>query len=227
MNLYIRYFAHEAFVKSVEEAADFLRTIPEIKVEQSLINRINAFYIGSSIYPYHLKVSFNNYVIIIKSDAQSMEEFKEQQKKREEQKNDPKHPGVMTERRRTIQDILNEPRYGWYEASLTFKRVVLIPETSKVQYKDTLFRVRVKAQSAMDCYNRIVDHLRNRQDVDSRSQFPSSKSSNFYYTYLGESLDNINQNAQTFPTEEPEDDTDLKDLIPEEKRTFSEPGLFD
>ena len=227
MNLYIRYFAHEAFVKSVEEAADFLRTIPEIKVEQSLINRINAFYIGSSIYPYHLKVSFNNYVIIIKSDAQSMEEFKEQQKKREEQKNDPKHPGVMTERRRTIQDILNEPRYGWYEASLTFKRVVLIPETSKFQYKDTLFRVRVKAQSAMDCYNRIVDHLRNRQDVDSRSQFPSSKSSNFYYTYLGESLDNINENAQTYPTEEPEDDTDLKDLIPEEKRTFSEPGLFD
>ena len=227
MNLYIRYFAHEAFVKSVEEAADFLRTIPEIKVEQSLINRINAFYIGSSIYPYHLKVSFNNYVIIIKSDAQSMEEFKEQQKKREEQKNDPKHPGVMTERRRTIQDILNEPRYGWYEAGLTFKRVVLIPETSKFQYKDTLFRVRVKAQSAMDCYNRIVDHLRNRQDVDSRSQFPSSKSSNFYYTYLGESLDNINESMQTSPTEEPEDDTDLKDLIPEEKRTFSEPGLFD
>ena len=214
-------------MKSVEEAADFLRTIPEIKVEQSLINRINAFYIGSSIYPYHLKVSFNNYVIIIKSDAQSMEEFKEQQKKREEQKNDPKHPGVMTERRRTIQDILNEPRYGWYEASLTFKRVVLIPETSKFQYKDTLFRVRVKAQSAMDCYNRIVDHLRNRQDVDSRSQFPSSKSSNFYYTYLGESLDNINESMQTSPTEEPEDDTDLKDLIPEEKRTFSEPGLFD
>lgn len=214
-------------MKSVEEAADFLRTIPEIKVEQSLINRINAFYIGSSIYPYHLKVSFNNYVIIIKSDAQSMEEFKEQQKKREEQKNDPKHPGVMTERRRTIQDILNEPRYGWYEASLTFKRVVLIPETSKFQYKDTLFRVRVKAQSAMDCYNRIVDHLRNRQDVDSRSQFPSSKSSNFYYTYLGESLDNINETMQTSPTEEPEDDTDLKDLIPEEKRTFSEPGLFD
>ena len=68
MNLYIRYFAHEAFVKSVEEAADFLRTIPEIKVEQSLINRINAFYIGSSIYPYHLKVSFNNYVIIINAD---------------------------------------------------------------------------------------------------------------------------------------------------------------
>ncbi len=227
MNLYIRYFAHEAFVKSVEEAADFLRTIPEIKVEQSLINRINAFYIGTSIYPYHLKVSFNNYVIIIKSDAQSMEEFKDQQKKREEQKNDPKHTGVMSDRRRTIQDILNEPRPGWYEASLTFKRVVLIPETSKFQYKDTLFRVRLKAQSAMDCYNRIVDHLRNRQDVDSRSQFPSSKSSNFYYTYLGETLDNVQSSVQAPQTVQQDEEADLKDLIPESKRTFSEPGLFD
>ena len=225
MNLYIRYFAHEAFVKSVDEAVDFLRTIPEIKVEQPLINRINAFYTGTSIYPYHLKVSFNNYVIIIKSDAESMEEFKDQQKKREEQKNDPKHAAVVTERRRTIQDILNEPRYGWYEASLTFKRVVLIPETSKFQYKDTLFRVRLKAQSPMDCYNRIVDHLRNRQDVDSRSQFPSSKSSNFFYTYLGETLDKAAA-SEPAPQEPVEDDPDIKDLIPESKRTFSEPGLF-
>ena len=225
MNLYIRYFAHEAFVKSVDEAVDFPRTIPEIKVEQPLINRINAFYTGTSIYPYHLKVSFNNYVIIIKSDAESMEEFKDQQKKREEQKNDPKHAAVVTERRRTIQDILNEPRYGWYEASLTFKRVVLIPETSKFQYKDTLFRVRLKAQSPMDCYNRIVDHLRNRQDVDSRSQFPSSKSSNFFYTYLGETLDKAAA-SEPAPQEPVEEDPDIKDLIPESKRTFSEPGLF-
>ena len=156
-----------------------------------------------------------------------MEEFKEQQKKREEQKNDPKHSGVMPDRRRTIQDILNEPHYGWYEASLTFKRVVLIPETSKFQYKDTLFRVRLKAQSAMDCYNRIVEHLRNRQDVDSRSQFPSSKSSNFYYTYLGETLDNVQANVQPPQEVQQEEEADLKDLIPESKRTFSEPGLFD
>lgn len=225
MNLYIRYFAHEALVKNVEEAADFLRTIPEIKVEQSLINRINTFYTGTSIYPYHLKVSFNNYVIIIKTDALSMEEFKDMQKKREEQKTDAKHIGTAQERRRTIQDILNEPHPGWYEVSLTFKRVVLIPETSKFQYKDTLFRVKLKAQSALDAYNRVVDHLRNRQDVDVRSQFPSPKSSNFYYTYLGDSPNNVKE--EEVKNTQAEEEADIKDLIPESKRTFSEPGLFD
>ena len=103
--------------------------------------------------------------------------------------------------------------------------MVLIPETSKFQYKDTLFRVRLKAQSPMDCYNRIVDHLRNRQDVDSRSQFPSSKSSNFFYTYLGETLDKAAA-SEPAPQEPVEEDPDIKDLIPESKRTFSEPGLF-
>lgn len=225
MNLYIRYFAHEALVKNVEEAADFLRTIPEIKVEQSLINRINTFYTGTSIYPYHLKVSFNNYVIIIKTDALSMEEFKDMQKKREEQKTDAKHTGTAQERRRTIQDILNEPHPGWYEVSLTFKRVVLIPETSKFQYKDTLFRVKLKAQSALDAYNRVVDHLRNRQDVDVRSQFPSPKSSNFYYTYLGDNPNNVKE--EEVKNTQAEEEADIKDLIPESKRTFSEPGLFD
>ena len=37
----------------------------------------------------------------------------------------------------------------------------------------------------MDCYERIVEHLRNRQDVDMRSQFPSAKGRNFSFVYLG------------------------------------------
>jgi hypothetical protein len=36
----------------------------------------------------------------------------------------------------------------------------------------------------MDCYNRIVNHLKSR--VDSRSQFPSAKGKNFNYRFLGE-----------------------------------------
>ena len=38
----------------------------------------------------------------------------------------------------------------------------------------------------MDAYNRIIDHLKNRNDVDPRSQFPSAKSSSFEYQYMGE-----------------------------------------
>ena len=49
---------------------------------------------------------------------------------------------------------------------------------------DTRFRVRLIAESAMHCYERIIDHLQNRQDVDPRSQFPSAKSNNFEYIFL-------------------------------------------
>ncbi len=93
-------------------------------------------------------------------------------------------PTPMSEKKRLL-ELLNEPQEGWYEASLTFKRVVLKRDTSKFQYRDTPFKVRLKAKSAMDCYNRIVEHLRNRQDVDQRSQFPSARSNNFEYRFIG------------------------------------------
>jgi Ulp1 family protease len=208
MNLYVRYFAHETFVNTADEAVSFLEAIPEIKVDQNMVSRIKTFADGPSIYPYHLKVSFNNYVIIIKSEANSMEEFKELQQQKEMQKGEP-IPVLSQnqERKKTIQEILNEPRPGWYEASLNFKRVVLIPETSKFQYKDTLFRVKCKAQSPIDCYNRIVDHLRNRQDVDPRSQFPSSKSTNFQFKYLEE--------ENNVKAEEPVTNAPADDNVPE------------
>ena len=78
---------------------------------------------------------------------------------------------------------LAEEMPGWYEGTLDFKRVVLIPATGKHEYRDTHFVANVKATSGLDCYNRIVEHLRDR--VDSRSQFPSAKGKNFNYRYLG------------------------------------------
>lgn len=83
---------------------------------------------------------------------------------------------------------LNTDKPGWYEGSLLFKRVIPIPGTGKFQYRDTPFVARVKAHSPQECYSRIIQHLRNRQDVDLRSQFPSSKGKNFTYKYLGETL---------------------------------------
>ena len=78
---------------------------------------------------------------------------------------------------------LNEERQGWYEGAIDFKRVLMVPGTGKFQYRDTHFVAQVKANSPIDCYNRIVDHLRSR--VDERSQFPSAKGKNFRYRYLG------------------------------------------
>ena len=62
MNLYVRYFDHECLVKSVEEAIDFLRSIPEIKVESNAASRITTFLNSSNLYPFRLKVSYSNYV---------------------------------------------------------------------------------------------------------------------------------------------------------------------
>lgn len=78
---------------------------------------------------------------------------------------------------------LVEELEGWYEGSLDFKRVVMVPSTGKFEYRDTHFVANVKAVSGMDCYNRIVQHLKER--VDSRSQFPSAKGKNFHFRYLG------------------------------------------
>ena len=78
---------------------------------------------------------------------------------------------------------LNEEMPGWYEGSLDFKRVSLVPGTGKFQYRDTHFVAQCKAMSGMDCYNRIVEYLRGR--VDERSQFPSAKGKNFKFRYLG------------------------------------------
>lgn len=78
---------------------------------------------------------------------------------------------------------LNEEQAGWYEGCLDFKRVVMVPATGKFEYRDTHFVANVKALSGLDCYNRIVDYLRQR--VDSRSQFPSAKGKNFTFRYLG------------------------------------------
>ena len=83
----------------------------------------------------------------------------------------------------SIVNRLNEINPGWYEGSLDFKRVLLIPGTGKFQYRDTQFVAYVKAESGLDCYERIVDYLRER--VDERSQFPSAKGKNFKFTYLG------------------------------------------
>lgn len=184
MNLYVRYFDHEYLAKSVDDALDFLRSIPEIKVESNAASRITTFLNSSNLYPFRLKVSYSNYVLFLKTEAEDLEQFKEEEAMRKEQKLE--RVSSMAERKKTILDALNEEKIGWWEAGLTFKRVLIIPETGKCKYVDTPFRARLKAVSAIDAYNRIVDHLKSRPEVDPRSQFPSAKSEKFEYQFIGE-----------------------------------------
>ena len=154
MNLYLRYFDRETLVSTVDDAIDFLRSIDEIE------------------YKIHPRV----YFIIIKTDALTMQDFKEKKAVHTPENPLPKHTSPVLNR-------LSEICPGWYEGTLDFKRVLLVPGTGKFQYRDTEFTACVKAESGIDCYERIVDHLRER--VDDRSQFPSAKGKNFRFRYLG------------------------------------------
>ena len=184
MNLYIRYFDREHVAKSVEEALVFLRSLEDVKVENNMANRITTFLNSSNIYPFRLKVSFSNYVLFLKTEADTIEQFKEEEAKRKEQRAE--RATSMAERKKNILDALNEKRIGWWDTTLTFKRVITMPETGKCKYIDTRFRVKQKAESAMDAYNHLIDHLINRPEIDPRSQFPSCKSEKYEYVYLGE-----------------------------------------
>lgn len=183
MNLYIRYFNQETVATNMDETAAFLETLHDVKLADDALNRVNFYYTSNNQYPFRLKVNFTNYVLFLKTEASNLEEFKRMEQIRNEQK----ETGTYTpEKKKSTLEIMAEPNPGWYEASITFKRVVPIHDTNKFQYCDTRFSARLKADSPLDSYNRIINHLRNRQDVDSRSQFPSAKSANYTYKYLGE-----------------------------------------
>ena len=175
MNLYLRYFDSEVLVNSADEAIAFLSEIDDIAMNPVLEKDIRDYVASDVYYPKRYKIRPRVYFIIIKTEAMTMQDFKEKKAVRPaEAQNSKNAPVLMT---------LNEPRYGWYEGSIFFKRVQQVPGTGKFQYRDTTFVARVKASSGMDCYNRIVAHLSER--VDRRSQFPSAKGKNFKFTFLG------------------------------------------
>lgn len=177
MNLYLRYFDRETLVYSVDEAIDFLRDIDEVGMNPVLEADIREYVESDVFYPKRYKVRPRVYFIIIKTDAETMQDFKEKKAV---------HSTPLAPAKAVTPALvrLNEIRPGWYEGMIDFKRVLLVPGTGKFQYRDTQFIANVKAESGMDCYNRIVDHLRER--VDDRSQFPSAKGKNFKFRYLGQ-----------------------------------------
>lgn len=178
MNLYVRYFDRETLVSSVDEVIEFLSSISEIEMNPLLEADIREYAESDVYYPKRYKVHPRVYFIIIKTEAETMQDFKDKKAVRP--------VAETTTRNATAVPVLvrlNEERPGWYEGMIDFKRVLLVPGTGKFQYRDTQFVACVKAVSGMNCYERIVDHLRDR--VDERSQFPSAKGKNFRFRFLG------------------------------------------
>ena len=186
MNIYIRYFDKETLVPTVGDAIDFLESLPDIEVDDFLRKDLSQFIASDHVYPKRYKVRGRNYFIVIKTNAESMAQFKNNGNNAREAVGQEKIRKVRPNPMPSDQDM--QP--GWYDGSLLFKRVIPIPMTQKFQYVDTMFAARVKAVSRLDCYNKIIDHLHSRPDIDPRSQFPSPKGKNFECHYRGFTVEN-------------------------------------
>ena len=184
MNLYIRYFDDERVVTNVQDALLFIASIPGFNMTEAFIKEFTEYAEGPSPFPKRYKVRPRLYFIVIKTNAVTMEEFKANGKNKDAQLDGEAMP-LMAKERQPYANQLTRELPGWYEATINFKRVVVKPQTGKCQYIDTEFAARIKAYSGIDCYNRMIDHLRTRADIDQRSQFPSAKGKNFNFKYLG------------------------------------------
>lgn len=181
MNLYIRYFDKEVVVQKVEEAVAFLSEIPGFEPDDYFVSDFVSYVNGPILYPKRYKVRNRSYFIVIKTTAKDLEEFKA---------NGANAPILTPEPPQVVEKERPRSPYqaenvGWYEAEVTFNRVLANPVTGKSRYFSTDFIARVKAISVQDCYERVIDYLRHREDIDSRSQFPSIKGRNFRATFLG------------------------------------------
>lgn len=179
MNLYVRYFDTEYFATSFDELCNFLASIDEIKLSAIMIDELRNYVEGPSNFSRRFKTQGKNYFIVIKTTAQNLDEFRSLGNSAQE------NNIRKNEEKSRMQDLFNEQKVGWYDVYLQFRRVLQLPGKGKCQYVDTDFEARIKASSIQDSYNKIIDHLRNRADVDGRSQFPSIKGKNFRSIYLG------------------------------------------
>lgn len=184
MNLFIRYFNHETLAHSVDEAVDFLTSIGEIKMDNNVAAKISDFLESDNSYPFRLKVSYSNYVLFLKTEADNIDEFHRLEQENKAVKIEGRAMS-NADRKRMQLEALNVENPGWYEGTIVFKRVVVDPVTNKCRYIDTPFTVRCKAISPMDCYNRMIDHLKSRADLDPRCQYPSVRSSSYIYKFVG------------------------------------------
>ena len=181
MNLYLRFFNDEVLVESVDQAIDFLSQLFDIRLDDSLCQELTRYAESSNLYPKRFKVGAKSYFIVIKTTAKTMEEFKAYAANVGEKPSD-----IRGMEKENLARSLAEENLGWYKAAIKFKRVVVDEQTNKCRYVDTDFEAKLKARSVQDCYDRVVDYLRNRADVDPRSQYPSIRGRNFKAEYLGE-----------------------------------------
>ena len=187
MNIYVRYFDQETVASSFEELINFLSSIPEINVTAELLDNVKAYIDSPLPYPKRYKLRPRVYFILIKTTAKTILEFKNNRNKEENEDHTQQTyatPNYKEERLSKLTDV----NTGWYKTSLNIKRMVFIHEIQKFQYQDNIIKAYINAESPLECYNRLVEYIGTRNDIDPRTQIPSAKSESFKYHYVGEDV---------------------------------------
>lgn len=177
MNYYARYFDSEGVFNTPQALVNFIASIPQIMMTDELAAAMLKFCEDKTSFPRHFRLPNKHTFIVIKTNASSLDEFKTVGA------NGGVVPSAAKEAKGTAVDEL---RPGKYHVSITFRRAVVNPETRKCVFVDETFEAEMLAQSQRQCYDVVVEHLKNHPELDARSQFPSVRSANFTATLLGE-----------------------------------------
>ena len=186
MNIYARYFDQEIVASSFEELITFLTSISEINVTTELLDSVKAYIDSPLPYPKRYKLRPRVYFILIKTTAKNIQEFKNNKIQSENQKTPADNTSQAYKDGRI--STLTEENPGWYKVTLSIKRMVHIKELQKFQYQDSTITAYINNNSPIDCYNRLIEYIKSRKDIDPRTQIPSAKSECFKFEYIGRNV---------------------------------------
>ncbi|MBR5466548.1 MAG: hypothetical protein IKU79_03985 [Bacteroidaceae bacterium] len=179
MNYYVRYFDSEEVLSSPEALVEYVASIPQIIMTEELADAILKFCEDKTSFPRHFRLPNKNTFIVIKTNAETLEEFKTRGA----------NGGSLTPQQPSDSDNLenkevkvspaDEIKPGLYDVTMIFRRAIVNPETRKCSFVEETFRVEMLAQSQRQCFDVVIEHLKSHPDIDSRSQYPSIRSTNF------------------------------------------------
>lgn len=177
MNYYARYFDSEGVFPTPEALVDFIASIPQICMTEELADAMLKFCADKTSFPRHFRLPNKSTFIVIKTNSSTLEEFKTRGA----------NGGVMpSENREPRRMPADEIHPGVYDAVMTFRRAVVNPRTNKCCFVEDMLQVEMQANSPRQCYDAMLEYLKNNPDVDPRSQYPSVRSSSFKVKVLGE-----------------------------------------
>lgn len=170
MNYYARYFDSEGVFPTPEALVDFIANIPQILMNDELADAILSFCADKTSHPRHFRLPNKNTFIVIKTNATSLDEFKTRGANGGTVPSEPKEPSAPKP------SLADEIKPGKYEVKMVFRRAIVNPETRKCSFVEETFEVEMLAQSQRQCFEVVLEHLKNHPDIDPRSQYPSIRS---------------------------------------------------